>query len=219
MDKPATSNHQIDVNIMELKRITFKRAEAQAIYDNYLKQIQAATNKLAHQDQQDILMEWNSHIYESLSQLKNEDEVAGVSDVINRLGVPSEVLKPLVAEKKLHQATRTFNPVHIFQAITLNLSYGILYFVFFVLYLFLLAFVGVIVAKLIYPQQVGLFYKQGEFFQYGFVYHAEQFKQYELLGNWFIPVTIVLGIVFYTLITLLLKLKAKFKNAWKPTNT
>ncbi|TAE84217.1 MAG: hypothetical protein EAY81_07820, partial [Bacteroidetes bacterium] len=102
MDKPSTSNHQIDVSNMELKRITFKRAEAQAIYDNYLKKIQAATKNLAHQDQQDILMELNSHIFESLSQLKNEDEVAGISDVIQRLGVPKEVLKPLVAEKKLH---------------------------------------------------------------------------------------------------------------------
>ena len=124
--------------------------------------------KLNQEDQNDILMEMNSHIYESMS--KNEDENDELKNLINtldKIGIPNDVLKPLVAEKKLNQATKTFNPIHIFEALILNFSYGIIYFIFFILYLFLFSFVVLIFAKLFYPNNVGFFYKKGEIFQYG----------------------------------------------------
>lgn len=193
---------------MEIQKIKFKNADAQKIYENYLKQIQSATKKLSTEDQKDILMELNSHIYESMAKAINEnEEVSNLLNVLDKIGVPSDVLKPLVAEKKISQATRTFNPIHIFQALTLNITYGITYFIFFLLYLFLFAFGLVIIAKIFYPENVGLFYKKGEFFQYGGFLNNENVSQYEILGNWFIPVTLVLVIAFYFLITLLLKFK------------
>ena len=193
---------------MKFKKIQFKNADAQKIYDNYLKQIYSATKKLSNEDQNDILMELNSHIFESISKTENPaSEISNLLNVLDKIGVPNDVLKPLVAEKKLNQAIRTFNPIHVFQAITLNISNGIIYFVFFILYLFLFSFIVLILGKIIYPDNVGFYFKKGEIFQYGGFLENENIKQYEILGYWFIPVTIILTIIFYFLITLLLKVK------------
>lgn len=193
---------------MEFKKIQFNDTAAKKIYEEYLRQIQSATKTLSKADQNDILMELNSHIYESLNQSDDHrDEVKNLTNTLSKIGIPSEVLKPLIAEKKLNQATKTFNPVHIFQALILNFSYGIIYFIFFVLYLFLFSFVALIFGKIFFPDHVGFYYKRGEIIQYGGFLTNKNIQQYEILGNWFIPTTIVLGMTFYFLITLLLKLK------------
>lgn len=198
---------------MEFKKIQFRSADAQKIYENYLKQIQSATKKLSNEDQNDILMELNSHIFESISKINNEEnEVKILLDTLDKIGIPSEILKPLIAERKLNQATKTFNPIHIFQALILNFSYGIIYFIFFILYLFLFSFVVLIFAKMFYPNNVGFYYKKGEIFQYGGFLQDKNIQQYEILGIWFIPVTILLGVLFYFLISLLLKLKKSLRK-------
>lgn len=201
---------------MEFKKIQFKNADSQKIYENYLKQIQSAIKKLSEEDKKDILMELNSHIYESMSKTNDEsNETKNLIETIDKIGIPNEVLKPLIAEKKLNQATKTFNPIHIFQALILNFSYGIIYFIFFILYLFLFSFVVLIFGKIFFPDNVGFYYKKGEIFQYGGFLENGNLQNYEVLGNWFIPVTIILGIISYFLLTFLLKLKksmSKKKN-------
>lgn len=198
---------------MEFKKIQFKNTDAQKIYENYVKQIQSVTKKLNKEDQNDILMELNSHIYESISKTNDENnEVKSLINTLDKIGIPSEILKPLIAEKKLEQATKTFNPIHIFQALILNFSSGIIYIMFFLLYLFLFSFVFLIFGKLFYPENIGLYYKKGEIFQYGGFVMDRDIQQYEVLGNWFIPVAVLLGILFYFLITFLLKLKKSLKK-------
>lgn len=193
---------------MEFKKIQFKNTNAQKVYENYLKQIQSATKKLNEEDRKDVLMELNSHIYESMSKTNDENkETENLIKTINKIGIPNEILKPLIAEKKLHQATKTFNPVHVFQALILNFSYGIIYFIFFILYLFLFTFIVLVFGKIFYPDRIGFYYKKGEILQYGGFIENRDWQNYEVLGNWFIPVTILLGFFFYLLITLLLKLK------------
>ena len=198
---------------MEFKKIQFRSTDAQKIYENYLKQIQSATKKLSKEDQTDILMELNSHIFESISKINSEEnEVKTLLELLDKIGIPSEILKPLIAERKLNQATKTFNPIHIFEALILNFSYGIIYFIFFILYLFLFSFVVLIFAKMFYPDNVGFYYKKGEIFQYGGFLQDKNIQQYEILGIWFIPVTILLGVLFYFLISLLLKLKKSLRK-------
>ena len=198
---------------MEFKKIQFRSTDAQKIYENYLKQIQSATKKLSKEDQTDILMELNSHSFESISKINSEEnEVKTLLELLDKIGIPSEILKPLIAERKLNQATKTFNPIHIFEALILNFSYGIIYFIFFILYLFLFSFVVLIFAKMFYPDNVGFYYKRGEIFQYGGFLQDKNIQQYEILGIWFIPVTILLGVLFYFLISLLLKLKKSLRK-------
>ena len=207
MDEFTNNCKQINITEMELNKINFKNANAQKIYENYLLQIQLATKQLSKADQQDILMELNSHIYESLQKNNEQDELSSLLIALEKIGIPNEVLKPLIADKKLRQATKTFNPIYVLQALALNISNGVIYFIFAILYMLLFGFIFLIVAKIFYPSSTGFFYKKDDLFAYGFVHINENNIKYEVLGNWFIPVTILLAILFYLIITALLKFK------------
>ena len=202
---------------MRFKKLQFSDNNAQKIYENYLQQIESATKVLSKADRIDVLAEMNSHIYESLSTRdQSNSEISNLVDTLERIGIPSDVLKPLIAERKLRQATNSFNPVHVFKALILNLSNGIIYLVFFFLYLFLFSFIALIFGKLLYPEYTGLFYKDGKLINYGILENGPELQQYEILGYWLIPFAVSLAVVFYIFITFLLKLKriisSKLKN-------
>lgn len=199
---------------MKLKEIKFKNTASKRVYDNYMKRIKRTVKSLSSQDQQEILMEFNSHIYEGLLHKTQSNEIDRLLDVIEKLGEPEDVLKPLVADKKLEQATRTFNPVHLFKALVLNLTNGISYLFFFILYLCLFGFVFLIYAKATNPQEVGLYFENNSFLVLGKM-NPEYLNNpgiNEVLGNWFIPVMIFSIVLFYLLLTLLLKFKRKINK-------
>lgn len=190
-----------------MKSIKFKLNTSQRIYSDYIKRIRRMVADLSKTDQEEILMEFNSHIYESTIESKEDVEVEQLVTVLEKLGSPEEVLIPLVAEKKLDQATKTFNPVHVFKAIVMNIGNGIAYIVFGLLYLFLGTFIFCIFAKLANPSKVGIFYKEGEYLNIGLIEPdlVKAGQTNEILGFWFIPIMIVVSILWYLLITLLLR--------------
>ncbi len=192
---------------MKIENIKFNEVASQRIYNDYMKRVIKATNSLSTENQNDIYMEINSHIYESLQNKNNENEIELTLDIIERLGIPEEVLKPLVADKKLEQATKTFNPIHIFKALILNFTNGISYVIFFILYLLLFGFVFLIFAKIIFPSEVGMFTQNNKIIAMGYISIKDNQNVKEILGNWFIPFTFICIIVFYFLITFLLKFK------------
>lgn len=199
-----------------MKRITFKQQAAQRIYDDYINRIERTVKSLGAKDKEDVLMEFNSHIYESCQQLEANSEVDKLLDVVQKLGAPEEVLQPLLAEKKLEQATRTFNPVHVFKAIVLNIGNGISFMILGLLYLMLFIFVFTIFWKLLQPNEIGFFIGEGDFYIGAANWEKLQSGAIrEVLGNWFIPVMIVVSMVWYFVITLLLKLKNYFNNTNK----
>jgi len=195
-----------------MKAIEFTTSSANKVYTDYLKRIKRTTSKLSRTDQEDVLMEFNSHIYESM-QYKSEDlEIDRLLNVIDKLGAPEEVLQPLVAEKTLAKATRTFNPVTVFTALFLNIGKGFSYIMFGLLYLFLFVFVFVILTKIAWPNEVGLYFQNGEFRVIGMVNQdmIDNHGYKEVLGNLFIPVMLAVTVGWYLLITLILKLKERF---------
>lgn len=192
---------------MKTTSIKFSEAASKRVYDDYMNRIRKATNSLSTQNQDDIYMEFNSHIFEALNHNKEGKEIDNLLDILEKLGTPEEVLKPLVADKKLEQATRTFNPVHIFKALILNFTNGISYIIFFILYVMLFAFVFMIGAKILNPAEIGMFYKNNSFLVLGMSNDSDRTAITEVLGNWFIPVMLLSIILFYLLITLLLKFK------------
>lgn len=199
---------------MKFKEITFNDKNSQRIYHDYISRIQQATKLLNKENQQEILLEINSHIYESFtgSLENNKGEVENLLDSIEKLGQPEVFLKPLVAEKKLDEATKTFNPVKVLKALILNIRNGISYIVFAILYLMLFGFLFLIAAKIYDPQNVGFFYRPDDIFILGYYQtDGKTHYQYEQLGNWFIPFILVLTVVFYLFITLLLRIKKNFK--------
>ena len=186
-----------------MKRIDFKNKSAQKLYDNYLDRIVKYSSVLSKEDANDLLMEFNSHIYEGLQNMETDDEVAKVISVLDRLGDPAETLKPLIAGKKLKQATRTFNPKHVFQAIALNVKNSIFFGIFGLLYLLLFTFLLLIPAKLIFPKNTGMFFLNGELKSFGFDSSALELT--EVLGYWIIPLVLAVVSVIYLLITLLMR--------------
>ncbi|MGO4913679.1 hypothetical protein [Leeuwenhoekiella sp. W20_SRS_FM14] len=194
---------------MKFKQIVFENIEAQRIYANYIQTIKNVLKPLLAADREEVLMEFNSHIYEHLQQNKNVSEVKALLDVIDKLGAPEVVLKSLVADKMLDKATRSFNPLDVFKALVLNITNGISYIIFALLYLFLGTFIFLIFAKLL-NDDVGMYYKDNEFVALGFINNTATYT--EVLGYWFIPVMLVAILVFYMLITLLLRLKKSIRK-------
>lgn len=193
-----------------MKNIEFKDKSAQKIYDNYFGRIRRTISVLADNDKQDVLMEFNSHIYEGILNNSNTNEVEKILKITQDLGDPEVVLKPLVADKKLKQATRTFNPKHIFEAIFLNIKNGFVYSVFAILYILLLGFGILMYLKIRYPENTGLFLKDGEFVALGMLKTNENVT--EVLGNWFIPAVFFSALTLYVLLTILLRTTRKRKK-------
>jgi uncharacterized membrane protein len=192
---------------MKSENIKFSQEASKRVYNDYMKRVRKATSSLSKQNQDDIYMEFNSHIFEAIQQKNNINEIDLLLNILEKLGIPEEVLKPLIADKKLEQATKTFNPIHVFKALILNFTNGITYIIFFFLYLLLFGFVFLIFAKIANPSQVGLFYKDASIVVLGMTSNTNQSGITELLGNWFIPVMLISTIFFYVFITLLLKFK------------
>lgn len=194
---------------MKLKEIEFNDPASKRVYGSYMKRIMKTISPLSTKDQNEVLLEFNSHIYEGLQHKNQINEIDKLLDVIDKLGEPEEVLKPLVADKKLEQATKTFNPIHLFKALSLNITNGISYLFFFILYLCLFGFVFLIYAKIQNPQEVGLYFEDGSFLVLGKM-NPEYLRNpgiKEVLGDFFIPAMVVAIILSYLLITLILKFK------------
>ncbi|MGJ8667839.1 MAG: hypothetical protein ACSHW7_15845 [Patiriisocius sp.] len=199
---------------MKIKEIEFKETASKRVYDSYIKRTKKAIGSLPLSDQNDILLEFNSHIYEGLQRNQNKTEIDNLLDILDKLGIPEEVLKPLVADKKMEQATKTFNPLHIIKALALNITNGISYVIFFILYSLLFGFVYLIYAKIVNPKEVGLFLQNDSFLVLGKI-NQEKLSDTgitEVLGNWFIPIVLLSILVSYFLITYLLKLKRKINK-------
>lgn len=189
-----------------MKHIKFNKNASQKIYNDYLKRIELTTKTLPKVDRNEILMEFNSHIYEGTINTDITNEVDNLMAVLDKLGIPEEVLKPLVADKKLQQATKTFNPIHLIQALALNITNGISYVIFSLLYLFIFSGIFLIIAKIFNPN-VGMYYKGNEFRVLGLTKNIEHSELKEILGYWFIPAMFIAIIILYVATTLLLKLK------------
>lgn len=177
---------------------------AQKVYSGYIRRVKRAVSKLPQADREEVLMEINSHIYEGLQRGEGGDEVNTLLDTLERLGEPEEFLQPMVADRKLKQATTTFNPLHVAQALALNIGRGVLYLVFAILYLTLAVFGFVIYSEITDPEHTGLFLQDGQFMALGVVSDAS--GKEEILGNWLIPACIVVAVLMYLIITLLMRL-------------
>ncbi|MBV8252357.1 MAG: hypothetical protein JO154_07090 [Chitinophaga sp.] len=197
---------------MKIAPIKFNLPASTRVYNDYMKRVKKVTSGLPKESQEDIYMEMNSHIFEAIQHNDKINEIDSLLDILEKLGPPEEVLKPLVADKKLEQATKTFNPIHVFKALALNITNGIAYIIFALLYLLLFGFVFLIIAKIVYPSQVGMYYKANTLFVLGITEATVQNGVQELLGNWFIPAMILAIVLFYMVLTALLKLKKNLNH-------
>lgn len=189
---------------MKFKKIELKDKNAQRVYDNYINSLKNVLKPILDSDKEEVLMEFNSHIYENLQNNKSKLEIDVLLNTMEKLGSPEEVLKPLIADKLLERATKSFNPLQILKALLLNITNGVSYIIFFLLYLSLGTFIFLIFAKL-FSSNVGMYFKEGEFRVIGVVNGSSEYQ--EVLGYWFIPVMILVTVSLFIIITLFLKFK------------
>ena len=198
-----------------MKEITFKNKSSTLIYRDYLNRLKKNLKHSSAKDRKNILMEFNSHIFEGIQRYGNIEvnETEKLMEVLNKLGDPQDVLKPMIAEKKLEEATRTFNPIHVFKALVLNITNGVKYIFFAFLYLVLIGFLIIIGAKINNPKEVGLYFKDGDFYLLGKMKPElmESLSANEVLGNWFIPFFLLLTVLLYIIITFLMRITARKK--------
>jgi uncharacterized membrane protein len=190
-----------------MKRILFKQNSSQKIYDDYFKRIEKTIAVLAPEDREDILMEINSHFYEGLQASTENNEVDTLLDITEKLGMPEDVFKPVVAEKKLNQAVRTFNPKHFFQAFILNMNRTGVFILISLCVLFSIGLGATIVFKIIFPKQTGLVIQNGHLKFFGF--GASDIANEDVLGNWYIPFTLLIITISYFITVFLLRLIRK----------
>ncbi len=50
---------------MKFKKIEFEDKNAQRVYDNFIKNLRNVLKPILDEDRQEVLMEFNSHIYEA----------------------------------------------------------------------------------------------------------------------------------------------------------
>jgi uncharacterized membrane protein len=192
-----------------MKAITFKHDTSQRIYNDYIGRCRRVISILSATDQEDCLMEVNSYIHEYIQNHQEDNETTALLNILDRLGSPETTLKEVVAAKKIDQAVKTFNLKHLVQALLLNLRNGIVYIILFLMTIFLISFPIAIVMELLYPKKTGLFVGKGHFFL-GMI--DEKLNVPEVLGNWFIPVIILAGLIFYFIIIFLLRIVKNKKS-------
>lgn len=189
-----------------MRRLEFTKALSQKIYDQYIDNCAQQLKRLRPEDQDDCLMEINSYIHEFMQSRNGDDETESLDMILSRLGDPAVVLRETVAAKKVEEASRTFRPLAVIEAIFLNLRNGVVYVIAFVLALLLLSVPVLIGYKLLQPERVGLWIG-GKSFVLGTIDSAESANApvREILGHAFIPVVVFLGALVYSIIVLLLR--------------
>lgn len=188
-----------------MKALQFSSNNTQRVYDDYMHRSRRMLRILSEKDREDCLLEINSYIYEYMQENNTGEETEELLNIIQRLGAPEETLKEVIAGRKTSQAIKTFNPKHLAQALLLNIRNGFIYILLFLLFILLLAFPVLIIAKLMYPAAVGLYVGPGTFI-FG---TSSSPNTHEILGNWFIPVAIALSAVLYSGIIFFLKIVNK----------
>jgi hypothetical protein len=185
-----------------MKPIIFKQQNAQRVYNNYIKRCRKAIVLLSHSDQEDVLMEINSHIYEHLQQHSSEDELNLLLNILERMGEPEESLKEVVALRKIDQAVKTFNPKHLVMALLLNIRNGLVYSILSIMLLLFLTSMLLVILKIFFPADTGYFVRDDEH-HFGFIMGD---KGAETMGLWFIPLMLCLAVLFYGIIIFSLRM-------------
>ena len=198
---------------MEFRRIEFKDRATQRVYDNYIKQIQKQIKSLPKADQEDILMEMNSYIFEGIRADKSGDELNTLLNIIDNFGDLEIILSPILRDKKVRKTTSSFNPGLMVKNFVLTVRKGAFIVLVSLGYIILGAFGLSSLTKLIFQEEVGMFYKPEEYFVLaGFYGNAVNEAEYELLGNWYLPIMLLGMALSYYLIKQLIRFEQSLIN-------
>ena len=91
------------------------------IVDNYLARLKVHLKALPGPDQEELVREIYSHIYESYRQDRSDDDIERIFNVLDRLGEPSEVVAARVAGDMKRLGKKRKLPLYILAGIVIGL--------------------------------------------------------------------------------------------------
>jgi hypothetical protein len=176
--------------------------------DDYLRRMEEElrTKGVNAAQRREILAELKSHLVDRIAEFQAEGSPDPVGQALAALGDPLEIASELAATANLRAASHSFFPTSLLSAawsMARKFGRGLRLFLFgFVGYILSLGALITVVMKMVLPDRVGFWV--GDF---GFVWGIppNTAAGRELAGNWFIPITAWLAILFAVGTTLLLR--------------
>lgn len=168
--------------------------------DKYLASLRAGLPNLSVAEREEIIREISVHIRESV-----EEPGVDIENVLARMGSPEELAAQYRTDGLIKKATRGFSPLSVLRACLELTKRGIEGLILFLIALFgygsALGFIATACMKPFMPKEVGLWVGP-HFFDFG-VHpgNASNPAIHEVLGRWYIPVTLYLGFIFLVVTT------------------
>lgn len=182
----------------------FSDKVAAKIWNQYFRRVNRFSKTLDKDQQEELHLEIQDHLYESFKQETGESEAVRLLNAIDKIGDPEEYIKPMVTDRLLSSASRTLNPKTILKGLYYNLLGSIERFfvsLFFIIgYIIAITFGSMAILKLFFPKNVGWFIYNSGGHAFGVIGDPINIRT-EILGYWIIPIGIVLSLLLYLLLT------------------
>ncbi|HVP36460.1 MAG TPA: hypothetical protein VMT04_05640 [Terriglobales bacterium] len=191
--------------------MTESSPETKKLLDDYLQKLKDVLRPLPEKERDEIVLEIKGHIQEKLSQSSQaEGDKEALMNALIKLGKPEEYGSEFVTDYLLSRGIERRHAGMIFKGLIrwgCNTLVGFFYSLFFfVSYSISLSFVFIGIMKPIFQEQVGFFLRDGIPQNFGFIMGAiDRQGMHEVLGYWIIPITLIIGIVWFFATTWLLK--------------
>ena len=182
---------------------------ARKIWNNYFKRVDKSTRSIPKAKREELKLEIQGHLLESMEDASTDSDSSKLMDAIDRLGEPEHYIKPMIADKLLLDASKTFDPRNVLMGLFFNLrssiKRAILTMIIRLGYFFLFCIAFMTILKIIMPGHVGIFLPtNGGGTTIGLLVNPGLHK--EILGFWTIPIGVVCTVLLYTGLTRLLRL-------------
>lgn len=168
-------------------------------------ELEHALNVLDNKTRIDILNELASHIYESMCMMPNatQSEEERLNKVLNKLGNPTKIAQSYISEVQLKEVLIKRNPFKIVKYASICILRTGKYLISGILYLFSITFLILSILKVFIPDHIGFFHNPEQFF---IGYNSEiDASMNDILGYWFIPISLVFSGILYLTGTILIK--------------
>jgi len=188
---------------MKIKEL-FSEKITVKIWDQYFRRVNRCSKTLDKDQQKELQLEIQDHLYESFKQETGDSEAVRLLNAIDKIGDPEEYIKPMVADRLLSSASRTLNPKTILKGLYYNIFEGIKHLfvsLFYVMgYLTAITFGSLAILKIFFPKNVGFFIYRSGGHAFGVIGDPINVRT-EILGYWIIPIGIVLSLLLYFSLT------------------
>lgn len=184
-------------------------ATCSPMIENYFAQLDSRMADLPQHQRQDFLMELRAHVMDRLEQVAVPSE-EDCRNVLDALGTPDEIARQYRMELLLKRSSWRISPISVLRTTLRWTVAGIQGYA-----IFIVALVGYMISacffitaalKPIFPHHVGVFINEQGLQIARF---PTQPHGHELLGNYYIPVAVIVGYLITLATTLLIRFLAR----------